>query len=110
VELHFEADYDTMQSALNTTLQILNTGITSMNNSTNYVIPFLHSDTNINSGKGRVRYAYTKFADGVHPTSFLAGKWDIQITKLSVPTNQSTSQSQESEEEDEKRSWEYKQS
>jgi hypothetical protein len=92
-----------MQSALNTTLQILNTGITSMNNSTNYVTPFLHSDTNINSGKVRVRYAYTKCADGVHPTSFLAGKLTTKLQKTIRANKSKHITISESEEEDKKR-------
>ena len=78
--LLMKSEYPIMQSALNVTIHDINKHMTELNNSQNLATPFIQSYVHKSTGN-KIRYAFAKLEDGVHPSQNLIKSWIIKIAK-----------------------------
>ena len=108
--LHFN-DYDIMQENLETTIELLNKTIHSINSSNKVVTPKLAQPI-MYKRKGQWRFRYGKLTDGVHANAKINKAWiNIMDEVLDKNLNKSTKVEEnndtDTDGESDKRSWMY---
>ena len=75
-----------MQEKLHEILRGINRFITEINSRNCMVTPFLHSYVQKKRGY-KIKYMFSKLADGVHPSLELSQKWFVHMDKV-IATNE----------------------